>query len=243
MESVSTRSWLIVCCWAGKSTGVFRAVWKVCILCLSIPMGGQQWEHRHGPWGHAPRCCHPACEKACGEPGLRMQVVVKELRGLRRASEVAAQIPPHLVKKLVTSLQRGLEAGWQFLPVGLELSSPGQSENTRSKYEKCSATKEDILETCASQQLRSDHTDTPWCFWPQPQTAGRGCLTFHFKRGQGDVKWLVFLPVSLLVYTLSRFTKAFGKCLRWITGCHCLSKEVQHTGWAFKGGKNPDPKN
>lgn len=138
--------------------------------------------------------------------------------------------------------ERGLEAGWQFLPVGLELSSPGQSENTRSKYEKCSATKEDSLETCASQQLRSDRTDTPY-FWPQARTAGRGCLTLHFKRGQGGVKWLVFLPVSLLVYTLSRFTKAFGKCLWWVTGCHCLSKEVQHTGWAFTGGKNPDPKN
>lgn len=87
-----------------------------------------------------------------------MQAVVKELRELRGAPEGAAQIPLHLVKKLATSWQR--EAWRQddsSFPSGWSCHPPGQSENTRSQYGKCSATEEDILETCASQQLRRPH--------------------------------------------------------------------------------------
>lgn len=57
-----------------------------------------------------------------------------------------------------------------------------ESESTISKYGKCSATKEDILETRASQQLLTDSTYVP-SFWPQALTAGKGSLTIHFKRG------------------------------------------------------------
>lgn len=76
-------------------------------------------------------------------------------------------------------------------PSGWSCHPPGQSENTRSKYGKCSATEGDILETRASQQLRNDRTDMP-CFWPHARTAGKGCLTLHFKGGRGALNDLCF---------------------------------------------------
>ena len=57
-----------------------------------------------------------------------------------------------------------------------------ESESTISKYGKCSATKEGILETRASQQLPTDSTCVP-SFWPPALTAEKHSLTIHFKRG------------------------------------------------------------